>query len=256
MMEGSSMTQHSDLPGPQFRADRPIEQEAVRTTIVGGRPPGSGQPLGAIPRGLEVLIKKAAVDAEFRRRLLTGRAAAAAEIGLALDPAEAMMLAAAPAEQIEAIIARTSVPQEHRRAFLGQAAAAMAAALGIVTATGCEPQTKGIRPDRPVDRGARPDQPPNSTERMAASKGERPDIPPPPKPPEAPPPKGSGERTDVSLGTRPAVPPPKPPQAPPPEPAAMGGERADVPPPKTPEDPPPGPGPVGGSRPDLPPKLE
>ena len=32
---------------------RPVEQEAVRTTIVGGRPPGSGKSVGAIPRGID-----------------------------------------------------------------------------------------------------------------------------------------------------------------------------------------------------------
>ena len=42
------------------------------------------------------------------------------------------MLAVVPAPQLEAIIARTSVPREHRRAFLGQAAAAMLATLGAV----------------------------------------------------------------------------------------------------------------------------
>ena len=128
------MSQPSGPAGPQFRADRPLEQEAVRTTIVGGRPPGSGQPVGDIPRGLEVLVKKAAVDAEFKVLLLARRAAAAQVIGLTLEPAEAMMLAVAPAEQLEAIIGRTSVPLEHRRAFLGQAATAMLAALGIVAA--------------------------------------------------------------------------------------------------------------------------
>lgn len=130
--------------GPQFRADRPLEQEAVRTTIVGGRPPGSGQPVGEIPRGIEVLVKKAAVDAEFKALLLSRRAAAAEAIGLTLQPAEAAMLAVAPAEQLEAIIARTSVPQEHRRAFLGWAAAAMLAALGaLATAKGCEARRAG-----------------------------------------------------------------------------------------------------------------
>ena len=56
----------------------------------------------------------------------------ARQIGLSLEPAEEAMLRAVPAEQLETIIARTSVPDEHRRAFLGQAAAAMLAALGIV----------------------------------------------------------------------------------------------------------------------------
>jgi acyl carrier protein len=68
------------------------------------------------------------------------------------------MLRAVRREQLEAIIARTSVPEEHRRAFLGQAAAAMLAALGIVAgrpgvAEAQQPPAPlkpgGIRPDMP-----------------------------------------------------------------------------------------------------------
>jgi acyl carrier protein len=118
------------MSGPQFRADRPAEQEAVRTTIVGGRPPGSGQRVGPIPRGIEILLRKASVDPAFKELLLRQRGGAAETIGLKLESGETMMLTAAPAAQLEAVIARTSVPQEHRRAFLGQAAAAMLAALG------------------------------------------------------------------------------------------------------------------------------
>ncbi|MDY0164939.1 MAG: hypothetical protein RBS80_00260 [Thermoguttaceae bacterium] len=156
------MSDSHRVSGPQFRADRAEEQEAVRMTIVGGRPPGSGQPVGPVPRGAEILIKKAAVDPEFRTLLVERRAAAADEIGLQLDPAEAMMLAAAPAAQLEAIIERTTVPQEHRRAFLGKAAAAMLAAVGISTA-GCPPATLGVRPDRPqpAPAGIPPDMPPD-----------------------------------------------------------------------------------------------
>lgn len=162
-----------------------VEQQAVVTTIVGGRPPGAGQPVGQVPRGIEVLVKKAAVDAEFRTLLLEKRAEAAAEIGLALDPAEVMMLGAVPAAQLEAVIARTDVPDEHRRTFLGKAAAAMLAALGVVSIAGCGP--KGISPDRPpAPKGIAPDRPPIG--------GIAPDRPPPketkdePKPP--PPPTG------------------------------------------------------------------
>ncbi len=79
------MSESQGKSGPQFRADRPREQEAVRTTIVGGRPPGSGQRLGPIPRGIEVLVRKASVDAEFRRVLLAERAQAARRIDLASD---------------------------------------------------------------------------------------------------------------------------------------------------------------------------
>ncbi len=91
-------------------------------------PPAQG---GPIPRGMEVLIKKASVDPAFKATLLESRAGAAAEIGLALEPSEAAMLDAVPATQLEAIIAQTSVPQGHRRAFLGKAAAAMLAALSV-----------------------------------------------------------------------------------------------------------------------------
>lgn len=163
--------------GPQFRADRAVEQEAVRTTIVGGRPPGSGQSVGDIPRGIEILVKKAAVDSEFKQLLLSKRAEAADEIGLKLDPAEAMMLRAAPAEQLEAVVDRTVVPREHRRAFLGKAAAAMLAALGLGQAGCDQPAPTGSRPDEPaVTDGIRPDRP--------AVTGIEPDMPEPKAPPE------------------------------------------------------------------------
>jgi len=190
------MSEPKGASGPQFRADRPVEQEAVRTTIVGGRPPGSGQRVGDIPRGIEVLVKKAAVDPQFRELLLDRRAEAAESIELRLDPAEAMMLAAAPRAQLEAIIARTSVPEEHRRAFLGHAAAAMLAAIGVATA-GCgkETPTKGIRPDEIPITGDRPDRPPQHPERVEPSQGTR------PRPPERP------ERVEPTKGISPDRPP-------------------------------------------------
>lgn len=113
-----------------------------------------------VPQGIEVLVKKASIDPAFKASLLERGAAAAEEIGLRLEPAEAMMLAAAPREQLEAIIARTSVPQEHRRAFLGKVAAAMLAALGAVPAMAGQSRaigslghtigaSGGVRPGRP-----------------------------------------------------------------------------------------------------------
>jgi len=129
------------------------EREAVRTTIVGGRPPGSGTSIGAIPRGIEVLVKKAAVDPAFRTLLLERRARSADAIALTLTPAEAAMLAAVPAEQLDAIIDAAVVPESSRRAFMGAAAAAMLAALGV-TQTGC-PIVTGSRPcDRSTTRPA------------------------------------------------------------------------------------------------------
>jgi acyl carrier protein len=125
-----------------------------------------------IPQGVEVLVNKAAVDPAFRAILLERRAAAAEEIGLDLSATEAAMLAAVPAEQLQSIIAQTTVPAEHRRAFLGKAAAAMLAAVGAMTggvAAGFQlqgirpegpPPPTGIRPDRPITRGIQPDRPP------------------------------------------------------------------------------------------------
>ena len=105
-----------------------------------------------LPITVELLITKATVDADFRQLLLETRDAAAETIGLHLDPAEVLMLKAAPREQLAAIIERTNVPTEHRRAFLGTAAAAMLAAISVMThgCTGSRPDdrsTEGIRPD-------------------------------------------------------------------------------------------------------------
>lgn len=83
----------------------------IEPTIVGGRPLAKNQSLQGIPRGIEVLIKKASVDPEFRTVLLEKRADAAA--------------------QIEKIIENAKVPDEYRRLFLGKVAAAMLAVLGI-----------------------------------------------------------------------------------------------------------------------------
>jgi hypothetical protein len=140
-----------------------IEQESVRTTIVGGRPPGSGQPIGQIPRGLEILLKKASVDEEFRELLLADANQAAASIELELDPVESAMLQTIPKEQLLAIINQTEVPQVHRRTFLEKSAAAMLLVLtgGVVANYLC----LGVRPDELqlpggfVTAGIAPDEP-------------------------------------------------------------------------------------------------
>ncbi len=135
---------------------RPSEKGAVFTTIVGGRPPGSGTEVGRIPRGIEVLIKKASVDEEFRAILLAQRTDAAGEIGLELADAEKAMLESIPAAQLEAIISRTKVKPQNRRVFLGKVAAAMLAAVGVGVA-GCEKEpdrTTGVRPDKPPGKSS------------------------------------------------------------------------------------------------------
>ncbi len=108
---------------------RNAERERKRTNV-GGRPPARGIIPRKIPRGLEVLIKKAAVDPAFKKLLLEKRAGAAGAIGLKLTAAEEAMLAAVPLPQLEGIIAHTRISPNLRPAFLGYAAGAMLAALG------------------------------------------------------------------------------------------------------------------------------
>ena len=114
------------------KSERFKEQDAVFTTIVGGRPPGSGTKVGAIPRGIEVLVKKASVDPEFRQILLEKRGEAAKEIELELTEAERNTLSSIPAEQLEKIIDNTKVKPEHRAIFLGNVGKLMLAAVVTV----------------------------------------------------------------------------------------------------------------------------
>ena len=128
------------------------EKEAVLTTIVGGRPPGCGTSVGKIPRGIEILVKKASVDPEFKEILLRNRTGAAAEIGLELNPSERAMINGIPEMQLRMIIEKTKIEPRQRPAFLGKAAALMIVALGATALTGCEEKFGGSRPDIPVDK--------------------------------------------------------------------------------------------------------
>ena len=136
------------------KSNKPKEQEAVFTTIVGGRPPGSGTSIGNIPRGIEVLVKKASVDDDFRELLLEKRAEAAKEIDLQLDKNETYMLAAISREQLEKIIEHTKVSSEHKPVFLGKVGKAMlaivlaGATVFMINSCTEKPITKGISPDR------------------------------------------------------------------------------------------------------------
>ena len=108
------------------------------------------KPGSTIPRGIEVLVKKASVDAGFRAMLLSSRSKAAGEIGLELDASEAAILDLVPAAQLSAIIASTRVDPLKKAAFLGKAAAVMLVALGASQAVAQVVVRDGIRKDVPV----------------------------------------------------------------------------------------------------------
>ena len=182
-----------------MRCPHKAEQESVRTTIVGGRPPGSGQPVGEIPRGIDVMVAKASIDPDFRETLLAHRSKAADSIGLNLDPAEAAMLDIVPEAQLVAVIDRTKVHPKRRAAFLGRAASVMLAALGAgaILAGACAP-TLGISPEHPVSKGIQPDPP--KQEAPAAVEDAPGEVPAaPPDPPTRP------DRPAVSVGILPDV---------------------------------------------------
>ncbi len=168
-------------------SNRSLEKGATYTTIVGSRPPGSDISIGMIPRGLEVLIKKASIDPKFKTLLLQMRSRAAKDIDLDLDPSEKEMLDSIPIKQLEKIIDNTKVKPESRRVFLGKAASLMLAAIGA-SIIGCSPDTELDEtlevdespnenpPDTPPTRGIRPDRPKNKkTENSTKSNSEHSD---------------------------------------------------------------------------------
>ena len=140
----------------------PTDGQRERRTIVGGRPRGQ-KPSGIkIPRGIETLIKRAALDPAFRQRLLDERGQAARALGLKLTMAEAMILISVPRAQLAGMIDRMQVSDAERRALLEQASAPPGAP--AADPPGPAPATLGIRPDledepppAPATRGIRPD---------------------------------------------------------------------------------------------------
>jgi hypothetical protein len=179
-------------------------------TIVGGRPVGNQDPGARIPRGMELLIKKAAVDETFCQTLLTERSKTAPALGLTLDPSETLMLDTIPAAQLQTIIRQTRIPVAHRSVFLGTSAAAMMALLTQMAfapvAGRAEPIGSTQAYDEPYDPaltiaskgGARPDQPDRPIAPAPAPEpmpypmppgGARPDMPIPPAPPLKPEPQ-------------------------------------------------------------------
>jgi len=123
-------------------------------------------------RGVDVLLKKAAVDPAFKKLLFEKRGAAAQAIGLKLDAAEAALIEAVPESQLDAVIARTTVSPKIRPAFLGYAAGVMLAALSATTACDGPVATFGSQPDPPPERPDVTEPTPSLDAQRAAAIGE------------------------------------------------------------------------------------
>jgi len=176
------------------------EMEAVKTTIVGGRPAGSGKNLPPIPRGIEVLVKKASVDKEFRELLIKERNKAAQSIGLDLNRFEQDIICSVPEEQLIAIIDSVKVSPKMKSIFLGKAAGVMLAALGVTTLTGCpdkSPPVEGIRPDIPFPRTTQTEATTNEQKPISPTNNTSDTVKPQPPPTRPPIPAPGGIMSDV-----------------------------------------------------------
>ena len=123
---------------------------------------------GAIPRGVEVLINKAAIDTEFKALLLNDTREAAKVIALELTSPEEFLLRAIPCDQLEVIIEKTVVPEEHRSAFLGMTAKVMLLALATMALNSCyQPATTGMAPEKPKPLPTKTVEEPAETEKPA-----------------------------------------------------------------------------------------
>ncbi|MBT3272187.1 MAG: hypothetical protein HN368_03455 [Spirochaetales bacterium] len=103
----------------------------IGKTIVGGRSSYDGYPVEC-PRGIEILLKKAKVDQQFRQLLLRTPEESAISIGLNLTASEQLILANTNRAIMEKMIDFIDVPKHHVNTFMGSKAAAM---LAIVIAT-------------------------------------------------------------------------------------------------------------------------
>ena len=236
----------------ELRAGDAIDRlrSGVRTTIVGGRPPGDDAVV-PVPMGIERVLRKAAADQRFRARLMSDRTGALERSGLELSDSERAILLAIPAEHLQAMIAQLAPRDPARRSLFRRLAAAAGIALfGATTQTGCPltqtrgedasiPEgTEGIRPELPRDQtaGIRPDT--RSGTHSGSGAATPPDIGSPTagvrpgqfrkKPASPPPPSSRPQTAGETIELPPGVSAPEHPAAD--APPKTRGAQADVPP--------------------------
>ena len=98
---------------------------------------------------IELLLKKAAVDPDFRTLLLERRAEAAKSIGLELSAEECALINSYPREQLATVIINTKVTPRESNALIGTAAAIALLAIGATFVIPALGRSRGIEPDRP-----------------------------------------------------------------------------------------------------------
>jgi len=134
-------------------------KEFESRTIVGGRPRRYRRIRLNVPTGIEKVLVKAAIDREFRTRLLEDRAAAVRASGFKLTGIESSVLDSIPRESLAATI-ESIQPEKHGKRRFMKAVASAVVTLATGTATiGCEENVKGVTADVPTDESAEVDSP-------------------------------------------------------------------------------------------------
>ncbi len=128
--------------------------------FVGGRA-GSPSGQGRYPHGIEILLKKAKVDPQFRDKLLRDPVSAAHSIDLVLTDSEEIILANASRSTLSTMIQKAFVPRHQVSSFLTQKAPALVLLVLASTVALEASGTKGITVE---------DAPPAATVKQASEK--------------------------------------------------------------------------------------
>ncbi|MBW2276174.1 MAG: hypothetical protein JRF63_01710 [Deltaproteobacteria bacterium] len=179
-----------DRPYMGLGVFQPDGDAAPGTTIVGGQPDGQRRKgVVSVPVGMEQLLLTAAVDADFRAELIRDRAEAAERRGLELTDSERAVLAIAPDDQLETMIARIDTSEQNlkKRKFMRAVAATvvtLAAGTGLGACGGPEDKAGG-NPNAPFEGPVDTSQVEIPQPEPMPPTGIRPDMIPEPAPPVA-----------------------------------------------------------------------
>jgi hypothetical protein len=128
-----------------------------------------------MPRGVEMLLKMAAIDPAFRQRLIRMRGKASRTLGFKLTFSEARILKSVPEDQLQAMIDAMPVSDDERNALLSMAPQSqLPADSPLLSTMGTRPEWTETPSRPPPTRGIRPDLP-GKPPRPVGPKGIRPD---------------------------------------------------------------------------------
>jgi len=142
----------SDHDDEKLRRDG--EEPGPLKTIVGGRPDNREKMINGLPSGIQRLIISASMNDAIKASVIQNPVKAAKDLEIELSDSESAILSSVPSKQmINMIESMENNPNIHRRDFLFESAAALAAAaasaLGVNAYAAQYPATQGI----PATRG-------------------------------------------------------------------------------------------------------